>query len=139
MEHAGFQALAVAAGEFDGDGIPDLVVGTSLDQVGQILILLGNGDGTFRQQASYQVGRFPIFVSVGDFNRDGILDFAEINQDRQTVTIMTGDGDGSFALQASYGTGPDPASLALGDFNGDGDLDMAVANHSGSLSVFTSR
>jgi hypothetical protein len=136
---AGVQAFAIRAGDFNGDGNPDLAVVTDLDVFGSVAILLGNGDGTFQPQVLYPTGRFSVALSVGDFNGDGAADLAVVNQANNTVTILAGRGDGTFELQANYGTGPGPGSLVLGDFNRDGQLDMAVANLIDSLSVFVSR
>jgi hypothetical protein len=135
---AGIRAEAICAGDFNGDGKPDLAVATDLDEIGSVTILIGNGDGTFQPQVSYPTGRFSVFVTTGDFNGDRKLDLAVVNQDNNTVTLLIGKGDGTFELQAHYATGIAPASAALGDFDGDGELDMAVTNLSDSLSVFVS-
>jgi len=135
---AGIRAEAVVAGDFNGDGKPDLAVATDLDEIGSVTILIGNGDGTFQPQVSYPTGRRSVFVATGDFNGDRKLDLAVVNQDNNTVTLLAGKGDGTFELQAHYATGIAPSSVALGDFDGDGELDMAVTNLSDSLSVFAS-
>ena len=57
---------ANTVGDFNGDGIPDLAIGTS----GTLQILLGNGDGTFRALAPEEVKAIGN-VAVGDFNGDG--------------------------------------------------------------------
>jgi hypothetical protein len=138
LHDAGVEADAVAAGDFDGDGKPDLAVATNLDVFGSVAILMGNGDGTLQAQIGYSAGRIAVFVKVGDFNGDGKPDLAVVNQGSNTVTILKGRGDGTFELQANYATGLGPSSLATGDFDGDGRLDMAVTNLVGSLSVFVS-
>ena len=135
---AGIRAEALATGDFNGDGKPDLAVATDLDEIGSVTILIGNGDGTFQPQVSYSTGRRAVFVATGDFNGDRKLDLAVVNQDNNTVTLLTGKGDGTFELQAHYATGIAPSSVALGDFDGDGELDMAVTNLSDSISVFVS-
>ena len=101
----------VAVGDFDGDGIPDLAVtGSALN------ILLGNGDGTFRQGASYSAAALP--VSVADFNGDGIADLAVGG------TIWIGNGDGTFhPLVVTTAT---VEKSAVSDFNGDGKADLVL-------------
>jgi len=135
---AGIRAFAVRAGDFDGDGKPDLAVATNLDVFGSVSILLGNGNGTFQPQVSYPTGRFSVDLSVGDWNRDGAADLAVVNQSNNTVTILAGQGDGTFELQANYATSVSPVSLVGGDFDLDGKLDLAVTNLNDTLSVFVS-
>ena len=136
---AGIKAFAVRAGDFNGDGKPDLAVATNLDLVGSVAILLGNGNGTFQPQVTYSTGRFSVALEVGDFNGDGAADLAVVNESNNTVTILAGKGDGTFELQANYATGISPTSIVTGDFNRDGKLDMAVTDLTDSMSVFTSR
>ncbi|HLJ92849.1 MAG TPA: VCBS repeat-containing protein, partial [Gemmataceae bacterium] len=63
---------AIALGDFNGDGIPDLAVA---DGSG-VSILLGNGNGTFQATRSTpaQTGSLYVSLAVGDFNQDGKLD-----------------------------------------------------------------
>jgi hypothetical protein len=121
-----------AAGDFNGDGIPDLaVVNTTADIV---TILLGNGDGTFTTStaATSSTGVNPVCISVADFNGDGIPDLAVGNSPSGggsgSLTILLGNGDGSFTAAASPATPTGVNSIAVADFDGDGDEDIAVAN-----------
>ena len=139
---------AVAMGDFNGDGIPDLIA-TNANNVGSdpgvMTVLLGKGDGTFTPTASspVSVGSAPISIAVGDFNRDGMEDLALVNFDGNNVTILLGNGDGTFtpATNSPLMVGSFPTSIAMGDFNGDGILDLAVTNSAytsstvGSLTV----
>src|SRR5437879_9667242 len=81
---AGTGPGSVAVGDFNGDGKPDLAVaniGSMRDNHtdGNVSVLLGNGDGTFRSAVNYGAGSVPRSVTVSDFNGDGKLDLAVAN------------------------------------------------------------
>jgi uncharacterized membrane protein len=126
----GVEPWAVAVGDFNGDGIPDLVVANQSSNT--VTILLGNGDGTFKATAaSPQTGTSPYAVAVGDFNNDGKADLAVANLNSNSLTILLGNGDGTFTPSPmSPQTGAGPVSIAVQDFNGDGVQDLAVSNTS---------
>jgi Flp pilus assembly secretin CpaC len=74
----------------------DLVIANSSSN--NVTVLLGNGDGTFREAAGspYSVGNTPSSVVVADFNGDGDPDFAVANQGDNTISVFRGDGKGGF-------------------------------------------
>jgi hypothetical protein len=129
-------STALALGDFNGDGIPDLAVaGThSGGGAGLVEILQGDGTGAFSNVTTtgIAVGNNPSSVVVGDFNGDGNLDFAVANLSDNTISVMKGDGTGTAFTAATgspfnTGGGTSPAAIAVADFNGDGKLDLAVA------------
>ncbi len=65
---------SVAIGDFNGDGIPDLVTANAGSNTATVF--LGNGDGTFSTGPNPPLGTNPIFAAVGDFNGDGLSDIA---------------------------------------------------------------
>ena len=124
----GTNAEAIAVGDFNGDGIPDLAV---MNASQTVTILLGKGDGTFTATAtSPQTGASPSAIVIGDFNSDGIPDLAVANEGSNNVSIFLGNGDGTFTAVANQPeTGTSPIAMVAGDFNGDGILDLATANY----------
>jgi hypothetical protein len=139
-----FLADATVAGDFNGDGIPDLAVTNGSDAV---VILLGKGDGTFTSAGTTPsvggTGYMPRgeLLAAGDFNGDGNLDIAAVSEDddgienASQITILLGDGNGGFTAGPTTAlTGGIPAglvfsSMAVSDFNGDGKLDIAASSH----------
>jgi uncharacterized protein (TIGR03437 family) len=135
--------VALASGDFNGDGQPDLAYLTltatgkgAKELISQSLsVALGNGDGTFHSGPSYVWTGASFGLSAVDVNGDGNLDLVVAGTSLSDglegvppslVTVMLGDGKGNFTQKF---TSVDPAnnlgvSFCLGNFSGSGHLDL---------------
>ena len=127
----GGSSVVLATGDFNGDGKLDLVVPVYSSNSG-VVVLLGNGDGTFHQAngSPMTVSNFANRAMVGDFNGDGIPDVLIGGQSSTTdIYLFLGNGDGTFT-SASTGNLSLPccSQTVLGDFNGDRVTDAAFSS-----------
>ena len=116
---------SIAAGDVDGDGSADLVVGTAAGQPVQIYL-----SGGFRDFA-----RVPLTladtnsnegVALADFDRNGTLDIVVANGGGQADMVYSNDGAGNFTPMVTLGN-TFAQGVAVGDFNDDGNPDIAFA------------
>jgi hypothetical protein len=138
----GDQPGALATEDFNGDGKADLAVAnyTMADppEHGLVMILLGNGNGTFQSPVNYHAGVWPCALAVGDLNGDQEWDLAVANQQSNNVSVMFGTGTGAFLPPEEFGADKWPSAVAAGDLDKDGTWDLVVANRtSDNVSVLS--
>jgi len=128
---------ALAAGDLNSDGNPDVAITGGSHGAGEVAVLLGTGDGVLGDATIYVAGRDPMDIAIADLNRDGVQDVMIGSNLSHTVDVMLGNGDGTLQPPVSYPTSGSVNALSLADFDRDGRLDvvLAVSNSAIKLSV----
>ena len=125
----GQKSLAVALGDFNGDGWTDAATAqTNVDQIG---IRLNDGKGGLTPPSSVALlaGSGPISMAIADFDGDGKSDLASANRKSATVAVLRGKGDGTFEPARYWPlSGAFPTQILAGHFDAGKTFDLAVGD-----------
>jgi hypothetical protein len=125
---AGYFPAWISAADMNGDGRPDLVVGSTYSNT--LAVFINHGGGSFAPlpmefatpQFTDGAGQGPI--SMGDFNGDKKLDVAVASQ--VGVQVMLNVGGGLLQAPSAFELGGGSGQMFAADMTGDGHLDLAV-------------
>ena len=127
---AGVDPTGLTVADLLGNGQLDLLVGNAY---GDVLILVGNGDGTFRP---FEPVKAAIALAVADLTGNGVPDFVFADQSLNRVTVVYGSTSPSSTSPQVIGNQATgvlaPGAVKLADMNGDGIPDLIVANSGGN-------
>jgi hypothetical protein len=142
-------ATSVVAADFNGDGKLDFAVAIgynepycNADQAcpGEVILFLGQGNGTFRQSTVLNTTGYPYTLTVADVNQDGAPDLIVNNVTynssyaafASSLWVYLGNGDGTFESPTQNPLDYDgdgnvyASSVVVADMNGDGKLDLVA-------------
>jgi hypothetical protein len=123
----------VATGDFDKDGKLDLAVADRSESAGSVVVLTGNGDGTFLRGVRIPVAVSITQIAVADLDRDGRLDIVVSCSTPNEVAVLLGNGDGTFRSPATIPLPSAALAILAADLDGDGIPDLAVGQEQGIL------
>jgi hypothetical protein len=119
------QLLAV---DLNQDGHLDLVAGCHRE----VVVLLNDGKGGFREHSRTASTSNPTELAAGDYDKDGHVDIAFADHDTFALWLLRGDGKGGLSrmgLTRVQKTGrPHTHGLFSGDWNRDGKFDALHFN-----------
>ncbi len=134
---------SVAATDFNGDGIVDLVVANDFGS--SLSVLLNTTPAisvntNFAGEQTFATETLPRSITLGDFNNDGRADLLIANRHSNTISVLLNQtipgATPAFGAQQTFATQSLPTATAAADVNGDGRVDAIVANQgSDTLSV----
>ena len=141
--------IAVAIGDLNQDGVPDLVLGTvtegNTSQLSTYINTTTPGATAMSFAAPTSVPLSPNYVnsiSIADYTRDAKPDVAISLDDNSVLFLRNVTASGalaaSFQLDPTAPTGESPQRITAADFNSDGYIDFVTANL-GSASIFVNR
>ena len=129
--------LAIANGDFNGDGRMDLVVSPS-NNSREIIVLYGRGGSEgFGPPTHFPVGGDPRHLAVGDLNGDGKPDLVVtldgfIDPLGGRFVFLLNDGTGKLGLPINVSVEGFPTQSVLSDVNNDGKLDIIAGVFNGT-------
>ncbi|MCA8958913.1 MAG: VCBS repeat-containing protein [Planctomycetes bacterium] len=115
-----------AAGDFDGDGLQDLIM--ACDLVEQLAIAWGHPSGLLSEPSTIPTGVATASLRVADLNGDGLDDVVTGFVTLDEIWVQTSNGDRTFAPVRVIDIPGNARDLDISDLDGDGDLDMVAVS-----------
>lgn len=143
----GLQPVAIAAGDLNGDGKPDLAVanmGAPNGSNPSVSVLLQDpaAAGHFLPATGYASAPAPMAIKISDINGDGKPDLVTANasgapSNPGSIQIyLQGPTPGVFLSPRRFGSFEGAYALAVGDLNGDKAPDIVVVDGEGVAVLF---
>ena len=130
----------IATADFNGDGIQDAAVSSTLSPV--VTVLFGSPDGGFESVVNVPVGTGLRGITTADFNGDGVSDIAVADETGRRIFVIPtnkvgGKGNGTFGTPASFSASNGlPIDIAAGNLDFQDGLDLVTSNRVNRLSLW---
>lgn len=132
---AGEGCTAIAAADFDADGVLDLAV--SNGDTDDLSLFRGAGAGVYDPDIRVAAGREPTDVGFFDVNGDGVLDLFSTVRREDVIVLWHGTGGGAFGAPVRHDVDHEPKGAVFGDLTNDGIVEMVTVNtFANTVSVF---
>jgi hypothetical protein len=127
----------IVLGDWNRDGYLDVALTRVVGGSGFMTTAVGLGDGTFAAASSYPVSSDVRYLSVVDYNLDGIVDIVAGNGAGGSLSLFRGLGNGAFLFAVTITGAGAPAAAAVADMDRDGQPDLISVNSTANnISIF---
>ena len=124
----GTTPVAIATGDLNADGLPDLAVVNQADNTVSILLDSSNADGTFSAATGSPLptAATPAGITIAHFAGSNLEDLAVTNRGPSTLGIYVGQGSGTFSSRLELSTPASPGAIVSAILTSSGLPDVAL-------------
>jgi hypothetical protein len=122
--------VAIATGDLNADGVPDLAIVNQGDNTVSVLLGSANLDGTFTAATGSPLptASTPAGIVIANFANSTVPDIAVTNQGSNTLGVYLGLGSGTFASRIELNTPTGPTALIASVLTSTGLPDAALVS-----------
>ena len=126
----GTAPVAIATGDLNADGVPDLAVVNQGDNTVSVLLGSSNLDATFTEATGSPLptATTPAGIVIANFANGAVPDIAVTNKGSSTLGVYIGQGKGTFASRIELNTPVGPSALIAATLTTSGLPDAALVS-----------